>query len=106
MECHMNQLNRLGFVVHASQAVQAFPAFNAPIGIMWVVLNLSTDELLQQVVNVHVMHSSSQLHCGAARRRIIVTLYRTLECLLCFFFCFSACRGVAGRCKEAAGAAS
>lgn len=73
---------------------------------MRVVLNLSTDELLQQMVNIHVMHSSSQLHAGVGRHRITGALYRLLECALYLLFCFCAYRDATRRCSEAAGAVS
>ena len=73
---------------------------------MRVVLNLSTYKLLQQMVNIHVMHSSSQLDTHVGGRRITGALYRLLECALYLFFCFRAYRDVTRQHSEAAGAVS
>ena len=86
---HSKQVSSPSLVLHSIQAdLKGFPACSAPVRIMRVILNLSTDKLLQQMVNVHVMHSSSQLHAGAGGRRIAGALYRLLECMLYLFIGF------------------
>ena len=90
----------------ACQVVQVFFPCSIPVGIMRVVLDLSTDKLLQQMINVHIMHGSSQLHASTGGRRIARALHSMLECLLYLFFCFSTCGVSTSRLSEACGVAT
>lgn len=78
-------------VLQASLARLRLSCLPSPVRVVWVVLNLATDQLLQEVINVHVMHSSSQLDACTGGRRIADALYTVLECSLYLLFCFGTC---------------